>query len=88
MTGNSDIGHILLSDRHCESQLLSERHCESQSDEAIQTTDARSPRLLTKARDDENSYNLSAVIDFGSAVVDDPACYLVIAWTYLSRQGS
>ncbi len=27
---------------------------------------------------------LSAVIDFGSAAVGDPACDLVIAWTYLS----
>jgi aminoglycoside phosphotransferase (APT) family kinase protein len=28
--------------------------------------------------------NLSAVIDFGGAAVGDPACDLVIAWTYLS----
>jgi len=27
---------------------------------------------------------LSAVIDFGGAAVGDPACDLVIAWTYLS----
>ena len=31
--------------------------------------------------DDEK---LSAVIDFGGAAVGDPACDLVIAWTYLS----
>jgi aminoglycoside phosphotransferase (APT) family kinase protein len=27
---------------------------------------------------------LSAIIDFGGAAVGDPACDLVIAWTYLS----
>lgn len=27
---------------------------------------------------------LSSVIDFGGAAVGDPACNLVIAWTYLS----
>jgi aminoglycoside phosphotransferase (APT) family kinase protein len=64
--------------------LLSNRHCESQSGEAIQTNDTRSPRLLTKPRDDGKSYKLSAVIDFGGAAVGDPACDLVIAWTYLS----
>ena len=63
--------------------LLSSRHCEPQSGEAIQKNDTRSPRLLTKARDDGNSYKLSAVIDFGGAAAGDPACDLVIAWTYL-----
>ena len=31
-----------------------------------------------------DSGKLSAVIDFGGAAVGDPACDLVIAWTYLS----
>ena len=31
-----------------------------------------------------DSGKLSAVIDFGGIVVGDPACDLVIAWTYLS----
>ena len=31
-----------------------------------------------------DSSKLSAVIDFGGAAVGDPACDLVIAWTYLS----
>jgi aminoglycoside phosphotransferase (APT) family kinase protein len=30
--------------------------------------------------------NLSAVIDFGSCAVGDPACDLVIAWTLFTRQ--
>ena len=63
--------------------LVSNRHCEPQGGEAIQKNDTGSPRLLTKARDDGNSYKLSAVIDFGGAAVGDPACDLVIAWTYL-----
>ena len=31
-----------------------------------------------------DSGKLSAVIDFGGVAVGDPACDLVIAWTYLS----
>ena len=54
--------------------LLSNRHCESQSGEAIQTNDTRSPRLLTKPRDDGKSYKLSAVIDFGGAAIGDLPC--------------
>ena len=60
---------------------MSDRHCEPQSGEAIQAFSG-SRRF---ARDDgSRAYKLSAVIDFGSAAVGDPACDLVIAWTYLT----
>ncbi len=61
--------------------LVSNRHCEPQSGEAIQENSG-SPRF---ARDDDSkAYKLSAVIDFGGAAIGDPACDLVIAWTYFS----
>lgn len=40
--------------------------------------------LVGLGREQASSVKLSAVIDFGGAAVGDPACDLVIAWTYLS----
>ncbi len=40
--------------------------------------------LAELRREQASSVKLSAVIDFGGAAVGDPACDLVIAWTYLS----
>lgn len=62
--------------------LISNRHCEPQSGEAIQAFSGS----LHYARDDGRAYKLSAVIDFGGAAVGDPACDLVIAWTYLTEK--
>jgi aminoglycoside phosphotransferase (APT) family kinase protein len=63
--------------------LVSNRHCEEHSDAAIQKKNddwIASP----SARNDGSAYKLSAIIDFGGVAVGDPACDLVIAWTYLS----
>ena len=40
-------------------------------------------QLITLIKDNK----LSGIIDFGGIAVGDPACDLVIAWTYLSAKG-
>jgi aminoglycoside phosphotransferase (APT) family kinase protein len=60
--------------------LVSNSHCQECNEETIQ----ENTRSSCSACDDENSYKLSAVIDFGRMAIGDPAYDLVIAWTYLS----
>lgn len=66
--------------------LMSKRHCEERSDAAIQKNDDNwiASSSTIPRNDSGSTYKLSAVIDFGGAAVADPACDLVIAWTYLS----
>jgi aminoglycoside phosphotransferase (APT) family kinase protein len=76
--GDFAIGNILVSQRHCE-----ELRASAWQDVAIQKNDDNSI-ASPLARNDDSTHKLSAVIDFGGAAVGDPACDLVIAWTYLS----
>jgi aminoglycoside phosphotransferase (APT) family kinase protein len=74
--GDFAIGNILASDRHHDREAQPWRVViQENNDDWI-----ASP----SARNDGSAYKLSAIIDFGGAAVGDPACDLVIAWTYLS----
>ena len=64
--------------------LVSNRQCEELSDAAIQENNDFWIASPSVRNDGVNMYKLSAIIDFGGASVGDPACDLVIAWTYLS----
>lgn len=69
--GDFAIGNILASNRHHERS------------DVIQENDDNWIASPSVRNDSANMYKLSAVIDFGGAAVGDPACDLVIAWTYL-----
>jgi aminoglycoside phosphotransferase (APT) family kinase protein len=72
--GDFAIGNMLVSNRHHE------------RNDVIQENDDNWIASPSARNDGGGKYKLSAVIDFGGAAVGDPACDLVIAWTYLSSK--
>ena len=64
--------------------LLSNRLCEKRSDVAIQKNNDNWIASPSVRNDNACTYKLSGVIDFGGTAIGDPACDLVISWTFLS----
>ena len=59
------------------------RRCEEQRDEAVQkNTNKMDCHVEAEASPRKDGFYLSAVIDFGGCAVGDPACDLVVAYTF------